>query len=367
MKLVQQHILSALSLAALLAVSLACTKDPSFGGSESQAEVEIRTAISGAASATRGPVSGTAFPNWGGETSNNPNGTYGIFACVHEETPSAYSPHKPALYNARAGRVSGKWRYYLVGEQSSGALDGSYSSKYILTSWKKESPSDPDVTADLYAYAPWTLDAHASGPTAIPFETAKQWDWMYAQENGVSNRDLNPSGTGLPATFTFKHVMARLDFNFRLLNVPTTYDISLVSVTRSDGAHLYASGTLNALTGELGNLVEEDSLSPSVAALRVNSTSEATLSVLLVPEAFESSEKLTFLFRANGANGQILQPFVLTKDLVEHSDHSFGLRAGYTYTYHFTLDNYILFDGFSVSTTWTTPTDPADDLNPIDI
>ena len=92
------------------------------------------------------------------------------------------------------------------------------------------------------------------------------------------------------------------------------------------------------------------------------------LRVLLVPETFEADEKLTFLFRANGAKGQLLQPFVLTRDRVAHGDGvTYGLQAGYTYNYYFTLDNYVLFDGFSVDTEWTTPANPDDDLNPIHI
>ena len=31
------------------------------------------------------------------------------------------------------------------------------------------------------------------------------------------------------------------------------------------------------------------------------------------------------------------------------------------------MDNYVFFDGFSVSTDWTTPASPDDDLNPIHI
>ena len=357
-----------LSVAALLAAP-ACTKQ--LDG-EQGAVVDVRLAVDGTPADTKGIVTGTDFPNWNGQA-NDPTGTFGIFSCVHEDVPSEYAAHKPATYNMRGYKAGSTLRYNYVATSGSGVLEAEYSSRFLLTQRKD------DKTADLYAYAPWTADAWTSGPTAIPFQTVKQWDWMYAVENerpyltpidanDQENSDLDPAGTDLKASFYFRHAMARLDFRFRMLHAPTIYDISLVSVTRSDGAHLYASGTFNAITGALENLEGAESISPSVPFIRVNTTNEYVLRVLLVPETFEADEKLTFLFRANGAKGQLLQPFVLTRDRVAHGDGvTYGLQAGYTYNYYFTLDNYVLFDGFSVDTEWTTPANPDDDLNPIHI
>ena len=349
-------------MAVLLVAAPACTKQPA---GEQGAVVDVRLAVNGAPG-TKGVITGTDFPNWNGQA-NDPTGTFGIFSCVHEDVPSEYAAHKPATYNMRGYKAGSTLRYNYVATSGSGALEGEYSSRFFLAQ------RQDNKTADLYAYAPWTADAWTSGPKAIPFETVKQWDWMYAVENtrpyltpidanDQENSDLDPAGTDLKAAFYFRHMMARLDFKFHLKNAPTVYDISLVSVTRSDGAHLYASGTFNAITGQLENLVESDSISPSVAFVRVNTTNENlyVIRVLLVPETFESNEKLTFLFRANGENGQLLQPFVLTRDRVAHGDGvTYGLQPGYTYNYHFTLDNYVFFDGFSVDTEWTTDTLPS--------
>jgi len=356
--------------AVLMVVVSACTKQPADAVQEGV--VDIRVAVGDTPGQTKGIVTGTDFPNWNGQE-NDPTGTFGIFSCVHEDIPSEYLAHKPAAYNARGYKAGSTLRYHYVASPTDGKLDAEYTSRFILAQRKD------NKTADLYAYAPWTQDAWASGPTAIPFQTIKQWDWMYAIENDRpyltpidaqdrENSDLDPTGADLKAAFYFRHAMARLDFRFHLQNAPTVYDISLMSITRSDGAHLYASGTFNAITGALENLVETDSLSPAVASVRINSTGEFVIRVLLVPETFGSAEKLTFLFQANGANGQLLQPFVLTRDRVAHGDGvTYGLQAGYTYNYHFTLDNYVFFDGFSVDTDWTTPTNPDDNLNPIHI
>ena len=346
-------------LAVLLAA--ACTKQPA---GEQGAVVEIRTAVEGAAGDTKAIITGTDFPSWN-DRADDPRGTFGIFSCVHEDVPSEYAAHKPTTYNMRGYKSGSSLRYHYVSTVGSGTLEGEYSNRFILTQRKD------DKTADLYAYAPWTADAWESGPTAIPFETVKQWDWMYAVENNRpyltpidandrENSDLDPAaGTDLKAAFYFRHAMAQVRFEFRLLNTPTDYLVRLVSVTRSSGAPLYSAGTFNAITGALENLEETDSLTPDLHEW-IRSTSPTAISVLLVPGEIGPGDELTFTF---SANGQVLQPFVLTRDRVAHGDGvNFGLKAGYTYTYHFTMDNYVFFDGFTVSTDWTTGT-----LDPIHI
>jgi hypothetical protein len=349
----------------LLAVS-ACSKQAPAG--EPGAVVEIRTAIDGTPGATKGVITGTDFPNWSGRA-NDPTGTFGIFSCLHEDVPSEFAAHKVATYNARGYKAGSALRYHYVATSGSGALEGTYSNSFILTQRKD------DKTADLYAYAPWTVDAWESGPTAIPFETVKQWDWMYAVENNRpyltpmdandrENSDLDPAGTDLKASFYFRHAMARLRFEFRLLNTPTDYQVRLVSVTRSSGAPLYGAGTFNAITGTFENLVETDSLTPDLTEW-IRSTAPAAINLLLVPGEIGPTDELILTF---SANGRTLEPFVLTRDRVAHGDGvTYGLKAGYTYTYHFTMDNYIFLDGFTINTEWTTPGNPDDDLNPIHI
>jgi hypothetical protein len=348
-----------LPVAVLLVAAPACTKQPA---GEQGAVVDVRLAVDGAPG-TKGVITGTDFPNWNGRE-DYPTGTFGIFSCVHEDVPSEYAAHKPSTYNMRGYKAVSTLRYNYVATTGSGALEGEYSSCFFLAQ------RQDNKTADLYAYAPWTADAWTSGPTAIPFQTVKQWDWMYAVENerpyltpidanDQENSDLDPAGTDLKASFYFRHAMAQVRFEFRLLNTPTDYLVRLESVTRSSGAPLYSAGTFNAITGALENLEETDSLAPDIAEW-VRSTSPTALSVLLVPGEIGPTDKLTFTFTANG---QSLQPFVLTRDRVAHGDDvNFGLKAGYTYTYHFTMDNYVFFDGFTVSTDWTTGT-----LDPIHI
>ena len=345
-------------MVALLAAVPACTKQEP--AKESGVVVEIRAAIDPAPGATKAIITGTDFPNWPGQE-NDPTGTFGIFSCVHEDVPSEFAAHKPATYNARAYKSSAGWRYHYVSSVN-GTLEGEYSNNFVLTQRKD------NKTADLYAYAPWTADAWASGPTAIPFETAKQWDWMYAVENNRpyltpidandrENSDLDPTASGLKAAFYFRHVMARLVFRFKVKHTPTNYRITSLSIARTDAAattHLYTSGTFNAITGTLDGVEGTDGNGKHILTipkeLTVDSTTPVSLSILLAPTAVADDE-LSFTFTVNG---QKLQPFVLKKAFVEHGVGSgvYGLQPGYTYTFNFTLDNYVYFDGFNVSEDW---------------
>lgn len=334
-------ILFGLCLAALSAV--ACSKHPRTVGPLREAAVDIRVSVDGEAEATKALV----------DFANGTN--YGIFACIHEDTPSAFAPFKSSVYNARAKKVSGKWLYDYVGTASPGALDATNSSFFTLLQRTDDQP------ADLYAYAPWMQEVYlpSVGPTRIPFKTAEQKDLMYAEQNLTNaNGSLDPASMSpLSATFHFKHVMARLVFKFRVLNVPTNYRISSVSIARTDDAatsHLYTSGTFNAITGTLDCVEEVNTDGKHIIAvpkeLTVDSTTPVALSVLFVPTEVGDDE-LSFTFTVNS---QKMQPFVLKKEFVEHGPGSgiYGFQPGYTYTFNFTLDNYVYFDGFSVSEDW---------------
>ena len=84
--------------------------------------------------------------------------------------------------------------------------------------------------------------------------------------------------------------------------------------------------------------------------------------MLIVPTPVSVDDELSFIFTL--ANGETFLPFVLKKEHVKHSDHSYGFQAGYTYTFHFTLDNYVYFNGLTIDESWS----PADtDLTPEEI
>ena len=344
-----------LLLGVLLAAS-ACTKPAREARTE--AAVEITAAVDGAP-AVKGPLA--AYIE-----------SYGIFACLHEDTPTAFEPFKVGTYNVYA--KEGSFSY--VADPADGTLDAKSSGKFVLTA-----RADVNESADLYAYAPWTRDAYLYGPAQIPFTAGT--DLMYAVQNlpdyvpgadpDKKNTALNPAldTPPLKATFYFKHAMARLVFKFKLKNEPSTYVITHITARDNNpaggSAKLYASGTFDAVTGTFNpeDLVEAaenvKTVNPTYGTVS-SATSEATMSMLIVPTPVSVDDELSFTFTL--VNGETFLPFVLKKEHVKHSDDSYGFQAGYTYTFHFTLDNYVYFNGLTIDETWS----PADtDLSPEDI
>ena len=349
-----KHSLYFLLFCPLLALS-ACSKPA--GEARRESVVEVTTAVEGA-SATKGPLVGYAE-------------SYGIFACLHEDVPTAFEPFKASTYNVYAR--GGSFNY--VADPANGTLEGSASGKFVLTS-----RGDVNESADLYAYAPWKQEAYLNGPTRIPFTTGA--DVMYAVQNlsdyvpGPSpdkkNTDLNPAldTPPLKATFYFRHMMARLVFKFTLKNEPTLYDLTRITVRDNDPAggtaKLYASGTFNAVTGtfnpDLVETAENERVVTEHYSEIVSETTPMTVSMLIVPTPVSVDDELSFIFELAG--GESFLPFVLKKEHVRHGDGSYGFRAGYTYTFNFTVDNYVYFNGFTIDETWS----PADtDLSPEDI
>lgn len=299
------------------------------------------------------------------------NSNYGIFVCQNGSTSLA---HKSNSWNILAkyldpyySGASGGWWYYYVANLSSGAVAKTGYENITLTA------REDGRTADLYAYAPYKEAAYRTDPTAIQYKITRydssgQDDLMYAQENldPSSNKGLDPtSGADLNASFTFKHALALLKFKFRLMNDASTSPygsssnvvINYCDITLndpdSDGvttAKLIESGTFNAVTGVFNNDGQEVSIMRiyygSQDGHQVSSTTYTDgAKILLVPTEVADDE-LVFSFTANG---QIIQPFYLKREYLQHSDGvTYGLQSGCVYTFFFTLDNYVYFDGFSV-------------------
>ena len=329
----------------------ACTREPVTrpGG---EAVVRILPSLAEMPAATKGPVTGTVFPD---------NGTYGIFVCERGSTTTA---HKPNSWNIRArySNDADSWNYYYAGDFSTGATTAASCENITLT------VREDGAAADLYAYAPYTQNAFLSGPEAIPFTIAgrvnDQADLMYAVENPdpAANTDLDPgSGGELTARFSFRHVLSLLAFQFRLVNGASSYSLTDIGITLRDPdadgvttARLYTSGTFNALTGAVnpgGTVSDSMNISFSPYYPTVNSADRpATAYLLLVPTEVDDDE-LVFTFTMNG---QTLQPFVLKRAHLLHDDGvTSGFQPGCKYTFHFTLDNYVCFDGITVSRDWT--------------
>lgn len=369
----------------ILSILLTGCHKKSVSGS-SEAEIYINTSITDIETGTKAPIMGTSFPIYGTSFEDQQvSGHYGIFVCLNGTTDTA---HKSNSWNILArhtqtpGTSDHYWLYYYVSNLSDGNVASTGYDHITLTA-----RDDEEETADLYAYAPYIQSAYNSGPAAIPYSLesriSRQGDLMYAIENTTTdNTNLDPnSESPLSATFTFKHAFSLLAFSFKLRNdastgafhTGTNYKLSNITVTLSDPenstAKLYQRGTFNALTGSFNN---DGVPVPSLSVNQVyrdqnldiiSASSPATAYLMLVPTDVADDE-LVFTFTISG---QTLQPFYLkASHLTRYTDDTHTtpvpgtegkLVGGYKYTFNFTLDNYLYFDGFSVGE-WTTPVDP---------
>jgi hypothetical protein len=143
--------------------------------------------------------------------------------------------------------------------------------------------------------------------------------------------------------------MAYLVFDFTL-DTPnnTTMQVNLVSIKDADtsgGAVLYTGGKFNAITGTLYDLNTAEELTANLGYCTVGDGG-GSFGICLVPTDVVADDELVFTFNSGGFK---LPPFVLKMNQVRHSDGTtYGFKAGYKYTFHFHLDNYVRFSGFDI-------------------
>ena len=286
------------------------------------------------------------------------NDQYGIFVCMNGSTTAR---HKSNSWNMRARYYYGNWYYYYLRDQSGSGNTSDTPYEHLTLTAREDG-----VTADLYAYAPYNIDAYSSGPAAVPFTLGP--DYMYAVENTypesdpLSNKGLDPSASSgvQSAQFTFRHIFSKLFFRFRLKNTPSNYTVYkiIVYLRDPDGdgnttAHIYTNGTFNITTGNINaGATPRDSLiwNISYPYLVVNSTTNYNEAYIYMVPTDVADDELEVQFVIED---QTTKPFKIKREYLLHNDGvTYGFQAGYRYYFDFTIDNYVYFDGFTISDSW---------------
>lgn len=371
-----KHIYILLSVA-LLAVS--CTQESVPVGTEAGVELSIVPSVT-QPSETRSPVFGTYDSATG--KYYLPNGsTFGLYICEHHtgsytDGSNPYNEYALHYNNIVAVRNNnGVWNYSYFGYTGFPTL--------FLTPRDEEHDGITDVTADIFAYAPYQEDGT---PEAVSFSIPGATDVMYAAENGVSNLYIDPANSADPrivdghliVPLTFKHALSLLEFDIvrknDQINHPggdgntgrstNGYTLQSIRLDRKDGGHpLHVSGTMNAMKGgELTGLTDAEtiSISQSVGVGSATSlTNPARAYILQVPsQAGEtySDGDYTFTFTFSGQT--FPSTFTLLREHIRHADGTtYGFQPGYRYTFHFVIDNYVHFEGVTIGE-WETVTEP---------
>lgn len=340
-------------------------------GGTSALVIDASAANGTVTAATRYSVSDSYFTTYN---------TLGLYICQHEDgsewSSFAFTPMLSSTYNIQcqcANAAGTTWKFY-------NAITRSWLSNQYITKDQYGTP------VDLYAYAPYVSDAVS--PLEIPFVHSRNNDLMYARENanvyggsdvnvcnltdgtggsaiqaGWENKNIVPqTGTDVTVPLQFTHVLSRLRFAFKVMydgtdgtSSGTEHRINSITLrkTGSQTTQLYESGTFNAITGELSNLVPADEVTVSASTFAPNanyksfsSKSYTYYDVMLCPTHYSTDGDLVAEIVIDGQT----YLFPITMAAATHNDGTgkVGFQAGYSYDYYFLLDDVIHLTGISI-------------------
>ena len=372
----------------LVGASLAsngCQKagSPVENATAARAELDVRLSVDGAAIVgeenTRSDATGTRSVVTG-TTLNESGRTYGIFACVHEDTPTEYRTYdydNASLYgNIQAwyGNYSSKgtdWWYSY--ESSAGSR---FKPLYFMA-------EDVSRHMDIYAYAPWKSGVTIQSGYQYNLTSLVEGnlpDLMYATYEGdggtPTNRDITlVDKATIPVKINFHHALSRIVFHFKLANAQNTgldgqHALRLwqISLQRSAASStpLYTRGTMDLLTGNVtytGFSQPEQTVNYATSTDGYLSTydiyqSDAwkTFNMLVHPTEYLQDGDFSFRFCFNG-NNPLTQAFardysIKKADLLHPDGTTYGFQPGYCYHFYFIIDNYIHLRNVVINTDW---------------
>lgn len=227
--------------------------------------------------------------------------------------------------------------------------------------------------ADVYGYAPFKAGLNPSNLSAFSYSITDQKDLMWALQNeSGANSNFTINGDSKSVRFDFRHLLCKLQFCFRVKN-STTVTPESPGDPASEGTHyrlvglkltpgtdkLQGSGTFNMLTGaftptafrnqpfELTGTVERP-----LAGVPVDGSYSTPLGLLICPRDYSNPDNsyadddYSFEFKVYGLSDYLPHAsYVMKKADLRYADGLYGLKPGYVYTFYFTFDNYIHFDG----------------------
>lgn len=335
-----------------------------------------KTDVRGEESEVRSPLvicaeEGTdAVPVKAAETGTKP-GNFGIVV-VEKDSFTEYLPFLSNIEATSAGTSPTSWTFRYDGSRNK------FQTLYLIS---KKNSSNEKVDCDVYAYAPYIAGRTPAQLTSLPFSFSSQTDVMWADQNlatfNFSDKDYNNRGIVIDGTskklqFDFHHVLSLLQFQLRIKNSDhpysggysgnTRYYLSSVKMTAKPGT-LVGSGSLNALTGVFtgdDTYVTEQTWnwSSNYPSIPMDGSYAAVFNVLVCPGAFFYGGPHSY------ADGDYSFRFALysqEKGYLPYADFTLlasqlggnGFESGKKYIIQLTFDNYVHFDGITITDDWT--------------
>lgn len=334
----------------IMTLAVSCVKPGKNHVPESRIEVNAEIEQSASSKAV---LEGTDF-----KTGN----TIGIFV-YHSETENVASPLEMSEFSPYGARYKNiravlyddkaqKWRYNF--ENANTSFDDIYLMKPTVEMFAEG--------LAVVAYAPWV--ENVSSITEIPFtlggESDEMADLMWARQNthdktvnpidAGENYKIVPDGNAKPVNFTFQHALSLLRVGFRCGHEGSLMTVTSITLKKKEGGQtpLIGAGLFNAMAGRITDGASWTNIVYDYTdkAYTFQSTSEYMyVPVLICPQEYKADEDYILEFTLNGQKLDTV--YKIKKD-----DVNGGFKAGEIYTFNFTVDNYIQFDGVSVSTEW---------------
>ncbi len=290
----------------------------------------------------------------------NVDDTFGLFICKSTtETQNPYEPHNIGYNNIKATKVKeieneteDEWQFEFIDAETS------FSKIFIVS----DESSQTDVTADVFAYAPYNTNIET--PENIPFDISDQLDMMYALQNKEEfeeNKKLSPrEPNGHNVELTFFHTLSLLEFNFRIVDSKAPMRLNYITIREvTDGAPLYETAVMNAITGELQEKKRDDGtfyVRCQNQYISATGSSYDKVNMLLIPtdDAPVYTGDDIYTLRLTFDNSEYPLVYNIKSSDIKHEGGTgeMGFKAGYVYRFYFTIHNYLHLDGIQVDTEW---------------
>ena len=335
-----------------LMMVVACVKHGAENSPESRLDIEADIARSADSKAI---IEGNVF-----KTGN----TMGIFV-YHSETENVQTPSPMfhfELYGSRYKNIrasynestpSKPWRFNF--ESASTMFDDIYLIRPTVAAY--------ETGLSVVAYAPWI--ANVQSITEVPFylggHSEDMVDLMWARQNthdssvnptdAGKNYKIIPDGNAQPVKLTFQHALSLLKIGFRCKYEGSVITVSSIKLKKKDDGTtpLVISGKFNAMTGTVSESATSFYLSYDYTGeayvFQYSEDDYLYVPMLIFPQEYKADGDYILEFQFNGHD-------LAAEYEIRLSDVAGGFRAGNVYTFNFTLDNYIQFDGVQVSDEW---------------
>ena len=326
---------------AAIALAVSCVKHDKDNTPESR--IELVTEIDPSAT-SKAIFSGTEF-----ESGN----TIGLFV-YHSETSDANNPatmSKFSLYGERyrnvyavnTGNSSMPWRFRF--EDANSYFDD----MFLLN--PSEIPAGCQDGLAVLAYAPYIEDVQSI--KEIPFvlggASENMTDLMWALPG--TNYKVVPNGSQKQVPLVFKHALSMLKIGFKCSNTNSVMKVTGLTIKKKEGGQtmLVQSGKFDATDGSIDNPAGVQSLKYDYTneqySFQYSEDQYVYVPVLICPQEYKADGDYELFFELNGKT-------LSSSYKIKVNDVAGGFQPGVIYTFKFTFDNYIQFDGASVSTEW---------------